>query len=280
MSLHPSAPLTAPGLARCCVIKLGGSLITSFAPHDNATPELNHRQVIACANEIAESSQPVIVLHGTGTFGKPPALKYGYMDGRLGRERRAVVAEVSCHLAQMEASVLVCLQAAGLHPFRLPLVGLARCVGAGVKLTGMALVTDLLMRGMTPLIGGNFVLNEDGFIVYSSDNIAVDLAIAMQAESLVFATSAHGVYRNFGRDEEIFSHLCRSDVASIDAVDAAAHDVSGGMRRKIVTGLRAAQQGIPTFIVDGRIPGNLSRAISGTPLSGTQLRADAAFVPV
>lgn len=243
-------------------------------------PELNQRLVIACAREIAGVNRPVIVLHGTGTFGKPPALKYGYLDGRLGRERRAVVAEVSSQLAQMEASVLTCLQAAGLHPFRLPVVSLARCFGARVRLTGTALVADLLARGMTPVIGGNFALDEDGFMVYSSDSIAVDLAIAMQAESLVLATSAHGVYRNFGRDEEIFPHLCPGDVASIDSVDAATHDVSGGMRKKIVNGLRAAQQGIPTFIVDGRIPGNLLRTFSGTPLSGTRLRADADAVPI
>jgi len=35
-------------------------------------------------------------------------------------------------------------------------------------------------------------------------------------------------------------------------------DVSGGMRRKVEAGFTAVARGIPTFIVDGRLPGNLA----------------------
>ncbi len=267
MLKFPKSPIPRPH-----VLKLGGSLITSL--ESGAKPELNHQLLIACAREIAASAQPVVVLHGTGTFGKPPALKYGYMDGRLGSGRHAVVAEVSCQLAKMEAEVLACLQEAELHPFRLPVVSLAGCTNGQLQLSRTELVTDLIARGMTPVIGGNFALDEHGFAVYSSDSIAADLAIAICAKSLVLATRAHGVYRRFGLDEEIYLHLSANDVALIDEVDVAAHDVSGGMRKKIASGLRVAEHGIPTFIVDGRIPGNLSHSIAGQPLSGTQLCAD------
>lgn len=277
LSLHPSSLPHATAWPRCCVVKLGGGLITGFSACGNAVPVLNRALLVALAGELRALHCPLIVLHGTGTFGKPPALKYGYMDGRLACERRAVVAEVASQLAQMEADVLACLLEGGLHAFRLPVVGLAPRAGASVGTAGAALVGDLLARGMTPVIGGNFALDEDGFAVYSSDNIAVDLAIAMQAQSLVLATRAHGVYSDFGRSNSIYTHLCEGDVALIDSVDAADHDVSGGMRRKIVTGMRAAQHGIPTYIVDGRIPGNVAQALSGSPMSGTQLHAGAAL---
>jgi isopentenyl phosphate kinase len=264
----PTSPIPYPH-----VLKLGGSLITSL--QSGSRPELNHQLLIDCAKEIAASAQPVVVLHGTGVFGKPPALKHGYMDGHLGSGRHAVVAEVSCQLAKMEAEVLACLQEAGLHPFRLPVVSLASCTNGRLQLNKTELVSELLVRGMTPVIGGNFALDEHGFVVYSSDSIAADLAIAICAKSLVLATRAHGVYRRFGLDEEIYLHLSANDTPLIDEVDAAVHDVSGGMRKKIANGLRVAEHGIPAFIVDGRIPGNLSHAIAGHPLSGTQLRANA-----
>lgn len=270
MSLHSS-----PG-PRCRVVKLGGGLITSFAAQDSAVPELDRSLLQTLAAELRDANLPLVVLHGTGTFGKPPALKYGYMDGRLGRERRAVVAEVASQLAQMEASILACLQQAGLHPFRVPVVSLGR-TGSWMAPGATSLVSDLLARGMTPVIGGNFALDDDGFAVCSSDSIAADLAIAMQAEALVLATRAHGVYRDFGASTAIYDDLCDGD-ASIESVDAAAHDVSGGMRRKISSGLRAARHGIATYIVDGRIAGNLAHTLSGKPLSGTQLRAAAAAV--
>ncbi|UUZ48663.1 hypothetical protein LP420_39270 [Massilia sp. B-10] len=139
------------------MVKLGGGLITAFSACGNAVPVLNRALLVALAGELRALHCPLIVLHGTGTFGKPPALKYGYMDGRLACERRAVVAEVASQLAQMEADVLACLLEGGLHAFRLPVVGLAprACLPASAPMA-RALVGDLLARGMTPVIGGNF----------------------------------------------------------------------------------------------------------------------------
>ncbi|UUZ54249.1 hypothetical protein LP419_38725 [Massilia sp. H-1] len=111
------------------MVKLGGGLITAFSACGNAVPVLNRALLVALAGELRALHCPLIVLHGTGTFGKPPALKYGYMDGRLACERRAVVAEVASQLAQMEADVLACLLEGGLHAFRLPVVGLAPRAG-------------------------------------------------------------------------------------------------------------------------------------------------------
>lgn len=259
-------------LPKPLIIKLGGSLITSLGK--TGEPEVNQQVLVGCAREISASAHPTIILHGTGVFGKPPALRYGYMNGYLGRDRYGVVSEVSCQLAKMEAEVLNCLLNGGLHPFRLPLVSLVSCVNAKPQVSKTEIVLDILARNMTPVIGGNFVLDEHGFSVYSSDSIAADLAVALSAKSLILATRAHGVYRRFGVDEDIYHHLSPADSMHINKIRIAEHDVSGGIRKKIFSGFRAAECGIPTFIIDGRIPDNLSQAIEGNPLSGTQLHAD------
>jgi isopentenyl phosphate kinase len=259
------------GARGCQVVKLGGGLITSLTPE--ARPELNRALITDRVKEVAGCDLPTVLVHGTGTFGKPPAREFGYLDGRLRVSQFAVVAEVSTLLARMEFELLECVQDAGLHPLRLPIVSLAGYIDGQVRLHGADLVRQLLAYGITPVIGGNFAWGEDGFVVYSSDSIAVELAVALGARSLVMATSVPGVQCRFGETEEIFEHLDVEDTALIDSIDRAVHDVTGGMRLKIASSARAVQCGIPTFIVDGRLPGNLAASLAGHPLSGTRLHA-------
>lgn len=268
----PSEP-DAGTTAGCHVVKLGGGLITSLTSGPDARPELDHAMVTDRAKEVAESGLPTVLVHGTGTFGKPPAREFGYLDGRLHAGRHAVVAEVSTLLSRMELELLECVRAAGLHPLRLPLVALAGYVDGEVRLHGADLVRQLLAHGITPVIGGNFAWGEDGFVVYSSDSIAVDLAVALRASGLVMATNAPGVQRRFGETEEIFDRFDAEDTALIDSIAPALHDVTGGMRMKITDGARAVRRGTPTFIIDGRLPGNLAACLAGKPLSGTRLVA-------
>lgn len=266
------------GAEGCQVVKLGGGLITSLAPGPGARPELDHALVTDRVKEVAGCGLPTVLVHGTGTFGKPPAREFGYLNGRLRTDQHAVVTEVSTLLARMELELLECVQEAGLHPLRLPVASLARYVDGQVRLHGADLVGQLLAHGITPVVGGNFAWGEDGFAVYSSDSIAVDLAVALRASCLVMATHAPGVQCRFGETEEIFDRLDVEDTALIDSIDPALHDVSGGMRLKVANGARAARCGIPTFIVDGRLSGNLAASLTGRPLSGTRLHAGTAAV--
>lgn len=262
----------------CQVVKLGGSLITSVEPGPAARPVLDRALVTERAAELAASGRPTVLVHGTGSFGKPHARTHGYLDGRLRAGRQAVVAEVSTLLARMELELLECAQQAGLHPLRLPVGVLADYAGGRVRLHGAEAVRRVLAHGFTPVLGGNFVWGDDGFAIAGSDTIAVDVAIALRARRLVMATRAPGVQRSFGESDEIFDRLDADDTALVDAIDPAVHDVTGGMRMKITNCARAARAGIGTFIVDGRVPGNLAASLSGTPLSGTRL--DAGTAPV
>lgn len=253
----------------CEVVKLGGGLITSLRDR----PELDHTLVTDRAREVAERGAPTVLVHGTGAFGKPNARAFGYLDGRLPAGSQAVVSMVCTLLARLELELLECVRDAGLHPIRLPVASLAGYGGGTIRLHGADQVRRLLAHGFTPVLGGNFVWGDDGFAVYSSDTVAVDLATELDARCLVMATRAPGVQRRFGETEEIFERLDADDTALVDSIDPAAEDVSGGMRTKVTECARAARAGIPTFIVDGRLPGNLAAGLAGHPLSGTRLYA-------
>ncbi|QIY79979.1 isopentenyl phosphate kinase family protein [Chromobacterium violaceum] len=256
---------SAPG---CAVVKLGGSLITCEGP---GGPDVDRDLLTARARELAACGRPLVLVHGTGTYGKPPARRYGYLDGRLPSGRAGVVAEVARDLARLELEVVDCLEAGGLKPLRLPAIQLFRASAGRASPLDLEPVRELLARGVTPVVGGNFVLDCDGFAVCSSDIMAVELALALGAASLVLATRAHGVYREHGRGEAIHGQLSDSDGDALRKIDAAGQDVSGGMLAKISHGFRAARHGIATYVVDGRVAGNLNGALDGSPLQGTRL---------
>lgn len=258
--------------ASCAVVKLGGGLIT-FS--DSGHPMTNRVRIIACAEELAATGRPTVLIHGTGAYGKPPAVRYGYLDGRLSRERGDVVARVSADLASLELDVLECLQAGGLRAFRMSTNALFHGRDGHVASRNVDLISELLAQGVTPVISGNFIVDTTGFMVCSSDVIAADLAVALQASTLVLATNAHGVYRDYGSSEAIYEALSLDDYEQLAALDSAIHDVSGGMKSKVVAGFRAAKHGIPTFVIDGRSPGNIAGVLDGRTTVGTQLICNA-----
>src|SRR5437879_3062703 len=98
---------------RIQVVKLGGSLLTYKERIATFHVGLARR----LAREIAQYAGPVVVLHGTGSYGKPPAHQYGYEDGFLSRARGKVVAEVSAQLHDLRGRVLDVLSQAGVHAY-------------------------------------------------------------------------------------------------------------------------------------------------------------------
>ena len=53
---------------RCAVVKLGGGLITS---DNKGHPVTNRALITACAQGLVNSSMPIVLVHGTGSYGKP-----------------------------------------------------------------------------------------------------------------------------------------------------------------------------------------------------------------
>ncbi|WP_405434807.1 isopentenyl phosphate kinase [Streptomyces anulatus] len=256
----------------CRIVKLGGSLITTT---DTAgQPRVDEQRLTRLAEEIAATGLPTVLVHGTGTFGKPAARRHDYLDGVITTGRQNVFAQVSTLLARLEISVLEALQRGGLCTVRVPLSGLCTYSCGEIRLLNTDSVRLLLDHGITPVLGGNLAWGVDGFAVYSSDILAADLAIPLHATGLIMATNASGVHLDHGASDRIHRELNADNPALTGSISLDRQDVSGGMRAKVRECGRTARNGIPTFIVDGRLPGNITAALSGEPHSGTRVRAD------
>ncbi len=252
------------------VVKLGGSLLTHEA---DGRPGVDIASLRRLGAELASLGRPLVVLHGTGSYGKPPAARHGYMDGRLAPGRVAIGAEVTLELQALECAVSQALFSSGLPVFRLPAASLFSARAGDARLVHLRPVQDLLDLGLVPLIGGGFVVDDRGLCICSSDRIATELAAALGASSLVMATRAAGVCRDWKDPSTLHRRLCADDHAALALIAQAPADVSGGMRTKVEEALALAARGVRSFIVDGRLAGNVTAALGGRPVSGTELCA-------
>ena len=251
------------------VLKLGGSLLTDKAAD---LPTFFYQNAFRIAKEIASLSEFPVLVHGTGSFGKPAARQYGYMEGFLSRKRLHVVSAVSQILETLRCHVLDVFRKEGV-----PAVGLS--AGSLFKMADGVIVAchgdpvlGFVRRGMLPVISGDFVLDDRrDFAVCSSDLMASQLAIALKARRLVFATDVSGVLGPEGQSGGVLSAVSENDEDLWKAACSGHDDITQSMKGKLRAGFQAANRGVETVIVDGRIPGRICDILSNKPTISTRL---------
>jgi acetylglutamate kinase len=148
-------------------------------------------------------------------------------------------------------------------------VGDIERVDPGVLLT---LLQARLVPVVASLAGGT------GGEIYNvnADTVAESLAVALQAQKLIFLTSAPGVLRDRDDPSTLVTFADPDDLASLMANGA----LAGGMRPKVEACIRAATGGVErTHIIDGRAPDALllevfTGAGCGTMIVGRKEKAN------
>lgn len=253
------------------VVKIGGSVLTRM--HAGG-PGLDEERLAALLPDLVCPDAAVVLVHGSGCFGKPPARQFGYLGGKLGADRTDTVSAVSADLERLHAALLERLRQAGLAPASLGVAALFAWQKRRVTIRHSRTVRECCERRLFPVIGSGFVadLDSGGFAICSSDAMAARLAVALDARALVFVTDVAGVCGDYPHNRQVYASLAPGD-AELAAIRPDAGDVTGGMAEKLRCGFLAARRGIDTHVIDGRVAGNLGAAIGGRPLSGTRLLA-------
>jgi isopentenyl phosphate kinase len=249
-----------------CILKIGGSLITDKTRDSTFRRDTARR----LADEVAAVGQPIVVLHGTGSFGKPPASRFGYLDGFLSRQRAPVVSQVEGLLDDLRCQFLEVLRSAGVAAYQLTPTAVFRTSHGVISACADAPVRSLLERGLCPVISGAIVVDEQrDFAVLSSDLMAAALAAMLPAQRLVFATDVPGLMSAGAAGPVKIIH---ADDDRIDSwLDDVPEDVSAGMRGKLTAGFLAAQAGVVVQIVDGRAAGRVFQSLAGHAVASTEL---------
>jgi acetylglutamate kinase len=110
-------------------------------------------------------------------------------------------------------------------------------------------VEAMVANGRIPVVA-TVATGEDGALYnVNADTAAAALAVALNAEKVVFLTDVEGLYADYPSRDEVISHI------KADELDDLLPSLSEGMVPKMEACLRAVRGGVPkAHVLDGRVP--------------------------
>lgn len=133
-----------------------------------------------------------------------------------------------------------------------------------------SLLDLLLDNGYLPVLTPP-ALSEDGEAInIDGDKLALQLALAVQADALVLLSNTAGLLADLDDPDSLVTMI---DVASEESIDAAMTAAGGRMKKKVQAGIDAVNAGIPDVIFgDARIDNPITSALAG---QGTRVTSGA-----
>ena len=269
-TIVPRLRLGCQSLA-CVLVKLGGSAVT-----DKSTFETVHHQRLEAAAKAVGQQQPqqrglpVVLLHGAGSFGHFQAKKYAISKGvRDPSFSWLGFAETRSSVTRLNAHVLSALLRAGVPAVALSPFPRWSTRGRGVIVrSAVGEVRDALAKGLTPVLHGDAVLDEEtGASILSGDVLMRHLAAELKPALAVFVTDVAGVYtappnepgsallRQIQVDRRGRIAACRTEIRDealmgVPSMTTAAHDVTGGIAAKVESACQIAADGTKVVVVE------------------------------
>ncbi len=249
------------------LIKAGGSVITRKGP----VPVFDRAGAARLGRAMSRLKEPAVLVHGTGSFGKPPAERYGYLDGRPA-PGTAPLAEIKNSLLRLHASLVAELVSGGANAVSCPGCAYFELASGRPRLRLGKALLDWVRRGFLPVINSDiFPCGSGGFRVVSSDALLQSLCAELSPELAVFFTDAPGLLDAAGK---VVGSLHRSSLLRFKReLPPSNADVSGGMRGKIAEIARINSAGVDAVILDGRRPAELIKLRAGHRIRGTYIHA-------
>lgn len=254
------------------VVKLGGDVLADTEALDRVSAQLGL---------LSSLSIRVVVVHGGGPQATALSRRLGQepyiIAGRRVTDDAALEVAKMVYAGSLSVNLLAALrahevQAVGLSGVdgelltarRRPPVrvvddaGVSRDVDYGhvgdVDRVDPRVLTTLLDARFIPVVSSLAGDGDGNVYNVNADTVAETLAVALQAQKLLFLTGAPGVLRDRNDPSSLVTFADPDDLATLMAGGA----IAGGMRPKVEACIRAATGGVErTHIIDGRLPDSI-----------------------
>jgi isopentenyl phosphate kinase len=249
------------------LLKLGGSLITQKDHPNQARADAIER----IAGEIAETVRrepglPLLIGHGSGSFGHSAAAKHQTREGVRTRSQWLGFVEVWSAALTLHRTVIDALRETGLPAISLPPSASAICADGELVELAVEPVQRALAAGLLPVVYGDVSFDRTrGGTIVSTEQVLAYLANSLPADRLLLAGSEPGVFADYPDRRHMLEKLTRQDLAGISLRGAEATDVTGGMADKVRRSLELVEH-MPSLeirIFSGQQPGSIQRALLG-----------------
>jgi isopentenyl phosphate kinase len=247
------------------ILKLGGSAITKKSGYMQANLPAIASLARAVASAIRQGAGELVIVHGAGSFGHAPVLKYGLGSGvKTARQRKGCkITQKAC--ACLSCHVALALSQAGVRAVSIPPHKIIKSKDGRIAKLNYSPIATALRNGFVPVLYGDMVPDAKlGFSVCSGDQIVA--RIACRAKRVVMATNVDGVMA--GR--KLVPKITRKGFASVarHIKGSGAPDVTGGMAGKLREIMQCRTQ---TFIVNARKPERVCALLLGRKTVSTRV---------
>lgn len=242
------------------ILKLGGSVIT-----DKSSPVGIARENVIdnIAKQIALCSHPIILTHGTGSFGHPLYHAYNLEhEFNLAGTIKVYKAE-----KQLNNIVMESLHEHGIKAICIDPMYNIICENGRIKNMPVELIEQLIAQGFVPVLFGTMVIDTKRKAYgLSSDQITMYLAEQLQIPDIGFGSSEYGVYDEYGDVIPEINPVNFEELSKI--IGGSEHvDVSGGMLGKVKEALEA--NGLKSLIFNAAQKDSVSRFLHNDKPTGT-----------
>ncbi len=241
------------------LLKLGGSIITN-----KNRPLTPRRATISKITEVLDLDEPLVIVHGGGSFGHYWSVKYDMHTAAKEYDARGV-SIVKNSMIQLDKIILDAMVHNGLKPYSLPPTDFMR--GDRPIRTKILEIANIAQSMIPVTYGDALWYGKNMTYILSGDRIMSILAKIIRPRLCIFALNEDGLYRDMKTRE-----LIREVDGHVPDIKSNVMDVTGGMTRKIESARTIAKKGIDVFFVNGAKPERLVQAIKRDKFEGTMFR--------
>ena len=243
------------------LIKLGGSIITN-----KQKPLSPRRKTIDnILKEIGKIKEPVIIVHGGGSYGHYWSVKYD-MHTKPAKTSPKGVAIVKNSMVTLNKIILDSAVKNRINSYCLPPTDFMS--GNKAIKSKILTINDISKSGLTPITFGDALwFGQKKSYILSGDVIMTTIGKILKPRLSLFVLDVDGVYSDLKTKRLI--HDFKKEKPEIKNNKM---DVTGGMTRKITEANNMAKAGLKIFFVNGNKPKRITDAISGKRFEGTLFR--------
>lgn len=243
------------------LLKLGGSIIT------NKERALSPRKKIVenIAKNLKRVNEPIIVVHGGGSFGHYWSVKYD-MHTQPKKYDMHGVSIVKNSMIDLNKMILDAFVKNKLNPYSLPPTDFMS--GNKPIPSKIKEIEKIANAGLIPITYGDALwYGEKKTYILSGDKIMTHLAKILRPKLCIFALNEDGLYSDLKTKKLIYELKGENPKISENKMD-----VTGGMTRKVEEATKIAKIGINVFFVNGNKPERIVKAVKNRKYEGTLFR--------
>lgn len=241
------------------IVKIGGSVITY--KEEYRRPNMN--TIKSLSKVLGEFPEPLILIHGAGSFGHKKSLEFGLEIPGPVRGKEIEISIVINDMLMLNSIISDALTNEGFRGIPLPTHSVYSSIGPN-----MGLIDEILKNSFSPIMYGDIIIQNGKYRIISGDEIIVDLSKKFKPDEVIFITDVDGLYSSDPKEfsnAKLFREIRARD---IDVKDSR-KDATGSMKGKVENIKLMLPYTKRIMIVNGLFPERVRKALNDEDTIGT-----------